>query len=31
MPEYADKKIYGGVAFITAEGSSDRMAEKLGF
>ena len=31
MPEYADKKIYGGVAFITADGASDRMAEKLGF
>lgn len=31
MPEYAGKKIYGGVAFITTEGSSDRMAEKLGF
>ena len=31
MPEYADKKIYGGVAFISAEGSSERMAEKLGF
>ena len=31
MPEYHDKKIYGGVAFITAEGASDRMAEKQGF
>lgn len=31
MPEYGNKKVYGGVAFITAEGSSDRMAEKLGF
>ncbi len=31
MPEYADKKIYGGVAFISSEGSSDRMSEKLGF
>ena len=31
LPEYADKKIYGGVAFITADGASDRMAEKLGF
>ena len=31
LPEYADKKIYGGVAFITADGASDRMAERLGF
>jgi len=31
MPEYHDKKIYGGVAFIIAEGASDRMAEKQGF
>ncbi|NCA84011.1 MAG: hypothetical protein EOM83_00375 [Clostridia bacterium] len=31
MPEYADKKIYGGVAFITADSASDRMAEKIGF
>jgi len=31
MPEYADKKIYGGLAFITADSSSDRMSEKLGF
>jgi len=31
MPEYSDKKIYGGVAFITSEGSSERMSEKLGF
>ena len=31
LPEYIDKKIYGGVAFITADGASDRMAEKLGF
>jgi hypothetical protein len=31
LPEYRDNKIYGGVAFITAEGASDRMAEKLGF
>jgi len=31
MPEYSDKNIYGGVAFIIAEGASDRMAEKLGF
>jgi hypothetical protein len=31
LPEYADKKIYGGVAFITADGASDRMAEKMGF
>lgn len=31
LPNYKDKKIYGGVAFITAEGASERMAEKLGF
>jgi hypothetical protein len=31
LPDYKSKKIYGGVAFITAEGASDRMAEKLGF
>ena len=31
LPEYHDKKIYGGMAFITAEGASERMAEKLGF
>ena len=31
MPDYTNKKIYGGMAFITADGSSDRMAEKLGF
>ena len=31
MPEYKSKKVYGGVAFITSEGSSERMAEKMGF
>ncbi len=31
LPDYKNKKIYGGVAFITSEGASDRMAEKLGF
>jgi hypothetical protein len=31
MSEYKDKAIFGGVAFITADGVSDRMAEKLGF
>jgi len=31
LPDYTNKKIYGGVAFITADGSSSRMAEKLGF
>ncbi len=31
LPNYKDKKIYGGVAFITAEGANERMAEKLGF
>lgn len=31
MPEYKDRLIYGALAFITADGSSDRMAEKLRF
>jgi hypothetical protein len=31
MPEYHNKIIYGAMAFITADGSSDRMAEKQGF
>ncbi len=31
MSEYIDKVIYGGVAFITADGASDRMAEKQGY
>lgn len=31
MPEYKNMIVYGGVAFITAEGASDRMAEKQGF
>jgi len=31
MPEYKNMKVYGAVAFITSEGASDRMAEKLGF
>ena len=30
MPEYKERMIYGGVAFLTAEGASDRMAENLG-
>ena len=30
MPEYKERKIYGAVAFITAEGAADRMAEKIG-
>jgi hypothetical protein len=30
MPEYKERKIYGAVAYITAEGASDRMAENLG-
>lgn len=30
MPEYKAMTIYGGVAFLTAEGASDRMAEKIG-
>ncbi|MBE0636934.1 MAG: hypothetical protein IH598_00265, partial [Bacteroidales bacterium] len=31
MPEYKNMVVYGGVASITAEGASDRMAEKSGF
>jgi len=31
MQEYKDKVIYGAVAFIVAEGASDRMAENMGF
>jgi hypothetical protein len=31
LPEYKEKVIYGAVAFITAKGSSHRMAEKQGF
>jgi len=31
MPEYHDKIVYGAVAFITADGSSDRMAQNKGF
>jgi len=31
MPEYANKIVYGGVALIIAEGSSERMAEKRGY
>jgi hypothetical protein len=31
MPEYKDRKIFGAVAFLTAEGASDRMAENMGF
>ena len=31
LPEYKDNVKYGGVAFIIADGASDRMAEKLGF
>lgn len=31
LPKYKDMKIYGAVAFLTADGKSDRMAEKLGF
>ncbi|MCX6277862.1 MAG: hypothetical protein NT004_07180 [Bacteroidetes bacterium] len=30
MREYHDKIVYGAMAFITADGSSDRMAEKQG-
>jgi Holliday junction resolvase len=31
LPEYANKIVYGAIAFITADGSSDCMAEKQGF
>jgi len=31
LPEYAGKTVYGAMAFITADGASDRMAEKQGF
>ena len=31
MPEYKNLIIYGAVAFITANGSSDRMAQNQGF
>jgi hypothetical protein len=31
MPEYKDWIIYGAVAFITADSSSDRMAQNMGF
>ncbi|MEI6436097.1 MAG: hypothetical protein WCP32_14725, partial [Bacteroidota bacterium] len=30
MPEYHDKIIYGAVAFITADGGSERMAQNQG-
>ncbi|MCD4665086.1 MAG: hypothetical protein K8R68_07425 [Bacteroidales bacterium] len=30
MSEYKDKTVYGAVAFLTADGASDRMAEKTG-
>ncbi len=30
MSEYRDKRIYGCMAFLTADGGSDSMAEKLG-
>ena len=31
IPDYKEKIVYGAVAFITTDGSSDRMAEKQGF
>jgi hypothetical protein len=31
MPEYKHMRIYGAVAYITVHGSSDSMAENLGF
>lgn len=30
MPEFKDKNVYGSVAYLTADGSSNRMAENLG-
>ncbi|MBN3034979.1 MAG: hypothetical protein JW861_05290 [Bacteroidales bacterium] len=30
MPEYADRIIYGAMAYLTADGHSNRMAEKQG-
>ena len=30
LPEYKERIIYGAVAFLTAEGASDRMAENKG-
>ncbi len=31
LPEYKEKVIFGAMAYITSDGSSHRMAEKLGF
>jgi hypothetical protein len=31
LPGYNDNIVYGAMAFITAEGASDKMAEKQGF
>lgn len=31
LPEYANKTIYAAMAFLKADGHSDRMAEKKGF
>ncbi|NOX47367.1 MAG: YraN family protein [Chlorobi bacterium] len=31
LPEYANKTIYAAMAFLTADGHADRMAEKKGF
>ncbi|RLD50121.1 MAG: hypothetical protein DRJ05_20035 [Bacteroidetes bacterium] len=31
LPEYANKTIYGAMAYIKADGHADRMAEKKGF
>ncbi|RLD59712.1 MAG: hypothetical protein DRJ05_06030 [Bacteroidetes bacterium] len=31
LPEYANKTIYGAMAYLKADGHADRMAEKKGF
>ena len=31
MPEYKERRIYGAMAFLTADGASNRMAENMGF
>ena len=31
FPEYADKQLYGALAYIIVDGHSNKMAEKLGY
>lgn len=31
LPEYSDRKIYSAIAYLTAKGASNRMAENQGF